>query len=441
MTSPPELRLTWEWEAADSVVPPELRATWAYMSIRIGGEDVTLVEDRTTGSSRRSVHVPLYPLAEWIAFNWWFLKSHARPTTSRYARWAKISDHHDSAAHHSLRSVGDGYLWPDLSIVPGGEFVSASWRPDPADLSPLRPIRYLSRGEYLLDPTSVERELSGLVEAVLTRLREQGLTGGKLAEEWASIQAADADEVAFCVASARLGLDPYDISDSFEKAILDASERLSPDILGDLLDSASPSYFTADVNWISLMHHEVTDLTRARRDDQDTVGELRRALSGSRRAYSRPWLKGWGQATIVRGVLGIPPAKRLEPNDYVSQFTQASPDPGLQGLGAVAEGTLPVLATDGRLTENARRFILARGLWHVVAPGESLFLVTSAHTDRLKTERAFAAELLAPAEGIRERIREGLSTLEGLDTIADEYGVSTMVIEHQVQNQLLSQNP
>src|ERR1700683_3650090 len=55
------LKLEWEWEAAPTVQAPEHRATWARVEIRAGDQWATLVEDRASGSARRSIYCPLYP--------------------------------------------------------------------------------------------------------------------------------------------------------------------------------------------------------------------------------------------------------------------------------------------------------------------------------------------------------------------------------------------
>jgi Zn-dependent peptidase ImmA (M78 family) len=69
---------------------------------------------------------------------------------------------------------------------------------------------------------------------------------------------------------------------------------------------------------------------------------------------------------------------------------------------------------------------------------DPLFLVTGAYTDRQKMERAFAAELLAPAKGIAERLggTPDVVLLEDLEEVAQYFRVSPMVVEHQVENQL-----
>ena len=60
------------------VTAPELRATWARLSISIGGDPLTLVE-RDHSATATAIYVAAYPLAEWIAYNWWLLDSDYRP--------------------------------------------------------------------------------------------------------------------------------------------------------------------------------------------------------------------------------------------------------------------------------------------------------------------------------------------------------------------------
>jgi hypothetical protein len=74
-----DFRIEWEWESAPSVRAPEHRATWARIEILVGQEHVTLVEDKDSTSSRRSIYCPLYPVAEWVAYNWWLLRANSRP--------------------------------------------------------------------------------------------------------------------------------------------------------------------------------------------------------------------------------------------------------------------------------------------------------------------------------------------------------------------------
>jgi hypothetical protein len=68
-----------DWLDAPRVSSPDLAATWAACQLWIGDECVTHVET-IDGDDRRSVFGSLYPLAEWIADNWWSLTSDLRPS-------------------------------------------------------------------------------------------------------------------------------------------------------------------------------------------------------------------------------------------------------------------------------------------------------------------------------------------------------------------------
>jgi Zn-dependent peptidase ImmA (M78 family) len=64
--------------------------------------------------------------------------------------------------------------------------------------------------------------------------------------------------------------------------------------------------------------------------------------------------------------------------------------------------------------------------------------VTTSHTDQQKVERAFAAELLAPAKGVEHFILDEYGTLhvDDVDAIAEHFRVSPMLIADQIENQL-----
>jgi len=64
----------------------------------------------------------------------------------------------------------------------------------------------------------------------------------------------------------------------------------------------------------------------------------------------------------------------------------------------------------------------------------STALVSRARSDRQQANRAFAAEFLAPAALLRERIARDIIDNEQIDDLADEFGVSAKVIEHQIEN-------
>ena len=86
-----------DWMEAEGVNGTELAATWASLRIRAGSATVTLALDERASTVRERLFVPLYPLAEWLATNWWALTSEVEARSSTTApvfgaviRWQPI---------------------------------------------------------------------------------------------------------------------------------------------------------------------------------------------------------------------------------------------------------------------------------------------------------------------------------------------------------------
>ena len=441
MTSDPGLKIKWQWESAGAMRTPEHAATWAGIEIWAGSDCVTLVENAESGSSRRMIYCPLYALAEWVAFNWWTLQADARPARELGVRWTiGVTGQTilpDRLRRHSLRAIGDGFLWPNLLVVPEGDQTRLIWRRD-SPAAPDRVIRFLTQGDVLVDRASVTREFSGLISEVLTRLAERGVSGTPLHKEWQAIQETDRDETAYCLAAARLGLDPYSEAEPYERSILGAAERLSGRLLDDFFDAVEPDSIDQDLAWIDSARQLIGREDHA--DQMTAVQSLRSEVGANYRdEYEAPWERGWRQARRICGVLG---ANETEPFDltfFVSGVHQQVGDRGLLAAGGAGERVAPIVVIGQHRAESTRRFTLARALWHQVWDDEPVFLVTTAYTDRQKVERAFAAELLAPASGIAHLLGFDPSEAspEDVDQVAESLNVSPMVVQHQLQNQLL----
>lgn len=253
MSDTESLTLRYEWEPCDGVRAPELRATFARLEIRCGREVITQVEGGRSDSSRRSIYVPLYPLAEWCAYDWWFLFWHSRPESLPLHAWGFGSRRAHVGRqwldHHNLRSVGDGFFWPDLTIVPdSASFAGLAWRADSAVSQ--APLRFTSTGEAEVTLEDLGSTLAGLIESVLARLAEEGIKRTPLQEEWDDLRRLDEDEVEFCSAAARLGLDPSTVSDDVGELILQADSALGSALLDDFLRAADPRRVAEDLKWV-----------------------------------------------------------------------------------------------------------------------------------------------------------------------------------------------
>jgi hypothetical protein len=440
MRSGSELSLRWEWEPADAVRSAELRATWARLEIWIGSDCVTLVEDQESQSTRRSIYVSLYPLAEWISYNWWLLRADARPTQQLIptaTRSVGVAARASALAYrHNVRSAGDGFWWPDLVLIPEGQTTRTVWRRD-RGAPPSSPIRFIGQGEAFLDKRVVESALSSFVEAVLTRLSEQGVRQTALETEWNALKETDEEEAQFCLAAARLGLDPYAEAAELESEILRAADQLGGEVFEDFADAVDPRRIGAGLEWIA----EARSLIEAGSNGSNsTLQRLRVEMRQAAPAApgDRPWERGWQQAGRLRQLLRVPADDAFDLSRLIEPAVRSTTDHGLQAAGGGPRAATPIVVLSRSQSEELSRFTLARGLWRSLSNDDPLFLVTAAHTDKQKIERAFAAELLAPAQGVSQRLGDNVDmvTMEDLEPVARHFHVSPMVVQHQIENQL-----
>ncbi|MGH3272962.1 MAG: ImmA/IrrE family metallo-endopeptidase [Streptosporangiaceae bacterium] len=453
MTANQELKIRWEWEAAAQARAPEHRATWARIEIMAGPDFVTLAEDRESGSSRRSIYCPLYPLAEWIAYNWWFLQADTRPSSFLSQDLGVVAQASPTLPramqdHHSIRASGDGFAWPNLVIVPDGPETRLVWQSDRARSSNW-PIRFLTHGDCRVGSELVQHEFELVVTETLTRLSEQGVTGTVLENEWAAIQQTGREEAEYCRAAARLGLDPYADAEPYEQDIMQVGETLSGEVLTDFLNAVNPQHIGRALTWVSSGRSVIERRPAARealRPSESNAPEagLLQELRAKRRelvsALGAPWDVGYQQARAIRRQIAPDATARLAVDRYVLSRSRQAPDASLQALGASADQLQPLVIVGQRRPVTSNRFTLSRALWHCIWDDSPLFIVTTAHTHRQRVERAFAAELLAPADGIAALLESPpeAASQEELEQIAQRFGVSSMVIEHQVRNHLIA---
>jgi hypothetical protein len=89
--------------------------------------------------------------------------------------------------------------------------------------------------------------------------------------------------------------------------------------------------------------------------------------------------------------------------------------------------------------EDSRQFAFCRALFeHLTIPPDHFAAVSRLRTDRQQMNRAFAAEFLAPHEMLRSDLSGAMVGVDELDDLALDYGVSTFVIRHQIENHRLA---
>ncbi len=429
----PKLSFEIDWVDAEGISGPELSATWASLHIRAGDSVVTRVLDTRARTVRDFIHVPVYPFAEWLATNWWFLAHESGNPT-------KEGDP-DFHRRHSLGANREGYAFPSLEVVSSGSRTHVAWKRDP---SLWTRVEFLNQGEIWMDSDEFQECCTDLVDRVVRRLETLGIDKTLLKEEWAAIQTADEDEAIFCKTAAGLGWDPYAVDDVRRDWVFLFENRL-----GELLGEAIPAID------METPYHEWFDIV-------DTVAEARkfhalhlerlqvcrdefRVVAGEERV---PWHVGYECAQRLRRGLDLDG----QPIPTLSKMAEALGEDAASiekvTTGQVGFGAWPALV-DGVIAgkdddspafafrpfgDEGRRFHFCRALAEVLLSPGSDTLLTRAYSERQQRNRAFAAEFLAPSAGLRSRVSRAVVDRDDIDELAAEFGVSSYTIEHQIRN-------
>jgi hypothetical protein len=435
-----ELRI--EWENAPGVKDIVLASTWARLEIWINGACATRVLDRRSRSERDGVYGSLFPLAEWIIENWWFLLHEAPRARQLSARRTVLAGTHRWMQRHNLLTARDGGALPDLTIMRDGESVTLAWFEDPSTTDD-RPVRFLTTGHVELAPNELQSNLSDFVNRVLERLGKAGDSEtDRVRANWQELARSAEEERVLCERAARLGLDPYDADDLPDSrlALLEESlSKLPESVIDDFLDAAKAT--DAEVAFQRIM---------AGTSVIDKHAGQPMALTGLSEKFqveatgAHPYEAGYRLARKFRETLGlgaedpIPQlenivASRLGWEPSIQCFDLA--DRHIKGLVGLSKSGVPhVLAT--KTTSVGSRFLQGRALYDLISGRCSTGprLLTSAPVKAQAPGRAFAAELLAPSSALKARVQGTLVEDEELDALAQEFNVSEQVIRHQLEN-------
>ena len=416
------VRFRFGW--VDAGPSPDILAqsTMATLSVEAGGTIVTSVLDRGNRIYSNELVVPLFSVAEWLITNWWHL-------------WYEIEDtgeqRPDFASRHNLAFAADGFVLPSLTMTAASGRMQLRW-------APYKPqharIEFVDEGSERVARDELETEFRNLIDAVIERLHGRPDTAPAaehLAREWYAVNRLDADEIEFSRAAALLGVDPLDVPDRVTAAIVAFWERAEPSVRHDALATATVDSLARVAAWLHAAIEALAD-TPAATDWPD----IRQALPAM--AATEPSERGYTLARATRDRIGANSERidLLHQGPLAIPHSQTAP-PSSRIHGLVATDT-PACVTVPR-GQTGTRFLIARALGEYLAravPGPGL--LSSLSTDSQARSRAFAAEYLAPAEALRQRITRHSVDPEQVADLAQEFGVSSELIRRQIQNHRLA---
>lgn len=423
------LELKFEWEYVAGAAAPEIAATMARLEVLVGGEAVTRAYDRGARSVRTAILTPLHPIAEWLAVHWWSVLDECESPTRVEEEWKE---------RHALSSAARGFPLPDLSLLSDGDSVRARWRPRQTRHSRIDFI--LPAGEAGLAVHETRQTLKDFVDAVAARLDEQGVVGTPLQEEWAALADLAPDEEPFCRTAGRLGLDPFDVPEADAAAILRGAAALAPNVWNACIQAVHPQHLAEAID--SLERGEAALRTGgASREVRSSVAPARADRTGE------SWQRGYRLAAALRKAYGLRSDQAFPLEEVVGPLEPRSEAgrpalPGIDGLAYMAKDSAPRLWTPVRRSrQESLRFLYARALSGVVecdGPVAELNLLTTARSAQQQVGRACAAELLAPADLLRDRFSSRRVDSEEVADLAEELVVSEEVVRRQIENHSLA---
>ena len=429
-------KIDFSWEDPQGVKGSELRATWASLKMFVNDEVISRHENKYTRAIAEDLVEPLYPLAEWLALNWWALSSEVEnPRANRQRQYAR---------RHNLLFAGDGYPWPSLEISPADTRTILAWK------SMNRPecrLRFLETGSATVESVRLREAFEDIIGAVVGRLNSEGVRDTLLQQEWKAIQECDDEESTFCLAAARLGLDPYDISKKQAAAITAAETLLDKSITGEFFAAADAAHLDEQAHWL----RGEFQLLRKRPSALTSISELPKRVKKPAKQET-PWADGYELAKAVRcgldlngdllGSMGaLADAWDTSEAKLKKAILPLNQGNFADALLQVNDNNRLVFAVAEKARETSKRFALCRCLGEYLSSNGTSALITATHSERQQCNRAFASEFLAPEELLKPRIKSSYVDSNQIEELAEEFGVSGLVIAHQIRNHKLATLP
>ena len=421
------IRFDADWQDGRGIEGEELSATFASLRIDVKGQLLTHVIDNRAQTTRDRIFVPLYSVAEWLVTNWWFINYESENPK-------KKTD--PAFSHrHSWGATTDGYALPDLTITTSGSQTHLRWGRRSTSWAKLA---FLDEGHAIVDRAQFMEDCADFIDRVTRRLLACGIESTLLQDEWTAIQATDEDESEFCALSAGLGWDPYDLDDAMQGHVVTLADQLGP-LSAEAIPAIDASKPLDDCSAI------LAAIEEARSNTLRLPSGL--TLIGDGRFNNRPpWQTGYDLARTARSELGLDgqPIQNTELlaealGQSVEALRQATePVAPLEHL-ALVDGVVARGAGDGAsfgLKSRGQvswRFLFCRALAEAMS-GHGDALVTRGNTEQQQRNRAFAAEFLAPSASLSEKISSPVVDEEQVADLAEEFGVSSWVISHQIEN-------
>lgn len=423
-----------DWVEAGGARGDELRATWARFRLLIEDWCATRVVSGAAGGARDHIYVSVYPLAEWLVANWWFLQSEFKTPRSRYFE------------RHSLRFAGDGAAFPNLAISPLGDITEISCQ---SRALRHQKLEFITDGRAFLDTREVMHSLGSFVEYVLERLDDCGIYSTPLHREWAALLKSqeDPEEEAFCRLLATLGEDPYSANEQVAASLERWSTKIDHETFQEVCAALTAATFDRGLKWIDKVSGELED-ARSPWTKLPKIKEDFQPSSVTKSTSTEPWLLGYADAKRMRKHIGLNGQIFGKLEDLLEVFNPTGDPakavrfekgvPAFDGVVRTGKNGVPMFLITKK-EDSSRKFTFVRSVYDFLQlKNGHLAVATRSHSQLQQASRAFAAEFLAPSSSLKAAITDEYVGWDEISDLAEHFGVSELVIEHQIVNHRLA---
>jgi len=417
----------------------EERATFGLFSMMANGHPLTAGEDADQRELRYGPRVSGYPVAEWVAWNWWRLRWEGeRPAReSAASRW-------DFA--HRMSAIGEGYAWPNIAIYSDG---LRSFLTSEASGSPETALfRYVGAKRQAVPADSLESVFDGFLEDILRRLGAAEIRETNLHHLWNDLrEERDAPDIArFRKLEAQLGCEPDEADEAAIRRRLDDAKKLGEASLGEI---AADAALDADALDVMMQASDIADITKRQGFEANPNDAIR--LGDAPEMPQPGRVEAWDLGELC--------AKRIRAQESLAghpvstgkllEFAGSAKDaiPDQNGQVPKISFALDLDRDKGRALvylrskwEAGRRFELARLIGdrlfqdQISQCEDPLFPATRTRSYRQKMQRAFAAELLSPFDVVNDMMEGDYSSDEKQSQVAEHFNVSEMMVRTQLLN-------